>query len=192
MIILIDRLRGSYCIGSWIYQSVIILSHLMWMKIVYAVMKVCVLVVNKCGITLLLAIAWLILRYFYTRKQLNQGFLEWGKDREVFMTSGTYPWSFVTQIFHSGQPSHAGDRTIQELLILPEHLSSPLVFSGVRVTRSLALYVCCVVRCLSFCTFFFWPLWTCPNDKAEILLKVALNTINQSINHSQLEKHSKS
>ena len=29
---------------------------------------------------------------------------EWGKDREVFKTSGTYPWSFVTQIFHSDQP----------------------------------------------------------------------------------------
>jgi len=26
------------------------------------------------------------------------------------MTSGTYPWSFMTQIFHSGQPSHGGDR----------------------------------------------------------------------------------
>jgi len=24
--------------------------------------------------------------------------------------SGTYPWSFVTQIFHNGQPSHGGDR----------------------------------------------------------------------------------
>jgi hypothetical protein len=31
---------------------------------------------------------------------------EWGKDREVFTTSGTYPWSFVTHIFHGGQPSH--------------------------------------------------------------------------------------
>jgi hypothetical protein len=30
----------------------------------------------------------------------------------------------------------------QELLTLPEHLSSPPVFSGVRVTRSLALYIC--------------------------------------------------
>jgi hypothetical protein len=30
--------------------------------------------------------------------------LERGKDREVFTTSGTYPWSFVTQIFHNGQP----------------------------------------------------------------------------------------
>jgi hypothetical protein len=27
---------------------------------------------------------------------------EQGKDREVFTTSGTYPWSFVTQIFHNG------------------------------------------------------------------------------------------
>jgi len=27
-------------------------------------------------------------------------------------TSGTYPWSFVTQIFHSGQPSDGGDRNI--------------------------------------------------------------------------------
>ena len=33
------------------------------------------------------------------------------KDREVFTTSGTYPWSFVTQIFHNGQPSRGGDRT---------------------------------------------------------------------------------
>jgi hypothetical protein len=59
----------------------------------------------------------------------------------------------------------------QELLTLPEHLSSPLVFSGVRVTRSLVLCVCFVDRCLSFCTFghcvvcsssiygFWLPLW---------------------------------
>jgi len=25
-------------------------------------------------------------------------------------TIGTYPWSFVTQIFHNGQPSHGGVR----------------------------------------------------------------------------------
>jgi len=28
----------------------------------------------------------------------------------VLTTSGTYPGSFVTQIFHNGQPSHGGDR----------------------------------------------------------------------------------
>ena len=43
----------------------------------------------------------------------------------------------------------------QELLTFPEHLSSPPVFSGVRVTRSLVLYVCFVDRCLSFYTFSF-------------------------------------
>ena len=48
----------------------------------------------------------------------------------------------------------------QELLSFPEHLSSPLVFSGVRVTWSLVLCVCFVDRCLSFwslccCLFFF-------------------------------------
>ena len=31
---------------------------------------------------------------------------ECGKDREVPATSGTYPWSFVTQIFHNGHPWH--------------------------------------------------------------------------------------
>ena len=41
----------------------------------------------------------------------------------------------------------------QELPTLPEHLSSSSVFSGVRVTRSLVLYVYFVDRCLSFCTF---------------------------------------
>jgi len=32
------------------------------------------------------------------------------------------------------------------------------VFSGVRVTLSLVLCVCFVDRCLSFLSFFFWPL----------------------------------
>ena len=35
----------------------------------------------------------------------------------------------------------------QELPTLLEHLSSPPVFSGVRVTRSLVLYVLCIVVC---------------------------------------------
>ena len=41
---------------------------------------------------------------------------EWGKDREVLTTRGTYPWSFVTQIFHNGQPSHGGDRKTFEVM----------------------------------------------------------------------------
>ena len=36
----------------------------------------------------------------------------------MFTTSGTYPWSFVTQVFHSGQLhiSHGGDRKIFEVM----------------------------------------------------------------------------
>ena len=42
-----------------------------------------------------------------------------------------------------------------ELLTLPEHLSSPPAFSGVRCTWSLVLCVCFVGRCLCFCTCSF-------------------------------------
>ena len=37
--------------------------------------------------------------------------------------------------------------------VTKEHLSSPPVFSWVRVTRFLVLYVCFVGRCLSFVLF---------------------------------------
>jgi hypothetical protein len=55
---------------------------------------------------------------------------EWGKDREVFTTSGTYPWSFVTHIFYNGQPSHGGDRNIFEVMTstLPKGTLGPVTF----------------------------------------------------------------
>jgi hypothetical protein len=37
------------------------------------------------------------------------------KGREVFTTGGTYPWSFVTQVY-SGQPDHGGDRKTFEVM----------------------------------------------------------------------------
>ena len=37
-------------------------------------------------------------------------------------------------------------------------------FSGVRVTRSLVLFVCFVDRCLSFCTFTFGHYVVCPSS----------------------------
>jgi len=52
----------------------------------------------------------------------------------------------------------------QELLTLPEHVSSPPVFSGVRVTQSLVLCVCLVDRCLSFCTFSFGHCVVCSSS----------------------------
>jgi hypothetical protein len=78
----------------------------------------------------------------------------------MFTTNGTYPWSFVTQIFHNGQPSHGGNRNIFEVMTstlelptVPKHLSSPPVFSGFRITRSFVFHVCFVDRYLSFCPF---------------------------------------
>ena len=52
----------------------------------------------------------------------------------------------------------------QELPTLPEHLSSPPVFSGVRVGRSLVLCVCFVDRCLSFCPVSFGHCAVCPSS----------------------------
>ena len=85
----------------------------------------------------------------------------------------------------------------QELLTLPEHLSSPPVFIWVRVTRSLVSYVCFVDRCLSFCLFsfghcvvcsliygFWLPLWyrqtllsNCCLISSEQLFTISLRTI---------------
>ena len=52
----------------------------------------------------------------------------------------------------------------QKLITLPKHLSSPPVFSEVRVTRSLVLWVCFVDRCLSFCTFSFGHCVVCSSS----------------------------
>jgi hypothetical protein len=54
-------------------------------------------------------------------------------------------WQWIYYFLHR--------RFLSSITTLPEHLSSPPVISGVRVTRSLVLYVCFVDRCLSFCTF---------------------------------------
>jgi hypothetical protein len=77
----------------------------------------------------------------------------------VLTTSGTYLWSFVTQILYSGQPSHDA-----------EHLSSLPVFSGVRVIRSLVLYICFVDHCLSFCSFSFGHCVVCSSKGSEKVL----------------------
>jgi len=41
---------------------------------------------------------------------------EWGKDRDVFTTSGTYPCSSETHIFHNGRPGHGGYRKTFEVM----------------------------------------------------------------------------
>ena len=46
----------------------------------------------------------------------------------------------------------------QELFTLPEHLSSPPIFSGVRVARSLVFSVMLCRPLFVLLSFFFWPL----------------------------------
>jgi hypothetical protein len=41
---------------------------------------------------------------------------------------------------------------------LPEHLSSPPVFSGVRITRSLVFSVVFCISLFVLLSFFFWPI----------------------------------
>ena len=56
---------------------------------------------------------------------------ERGKDRELFTTSGTYTWSFVTQIFHSGQLSHGDDFS----LTMRNHWFSSFLVSSYPLSR---------------------------------------------------------
>jgi len=38
------------------------------------------------------------------------------KGQESVPTSGTYPWSFVPQMFSNGKPSHGGGRKTFEVM----------------------------------------------------------------------------
>jgi hypothetical protein len=53
----------------------------------------------------------------------------------MFATSGTYPWSFVTKIFHSDQPSHDDDR--ERCLQSVSMQSVPITTHGVSFHRVL-------------------------------------------------------
>jgi hypothetical protein len=110
-----------------------------------------------------------------TRKLLNQGFLlvKWKSSLRKFgwllwnicVTNdhGYVPlvvstsWSFPHSRLFTGFVTRLTRQLLlvnYEQLTLPQHQSSPPVFSGVRVTRSQVLCVCFVDRCLSFCIFF--------------------------------------
>jgi hypothetical protein len=78
----------------------------------------------------------------------------------VVNTSRSFPHSwfiteFVTRLIRRV--------SIEELIILPVHLSWHPVFSGVDVTRSLVICLCFVDRCLSLCLFSFGHYVVCPS-----------------------------
>ena len=70
----------------------------------------------------------------------------------VVKTSQSFPHSWLITGFVT-RLTRRVPLVEQERFTLPKHLSSPPIFSGVRVTRSLVLCVCFVDRCLSVCTF---------------------------------------
>ena len=72
----------------------------------------------------------------------------------VVNTSRSFPHSWLSTGFVT-RLTRRVSLVKHEMVTFPEHPSSPPVFSGVRDTRSLVLYVCFVDRCLSFCTFSF-------------------------------------
>jgi hypothetical protein len=81
----------------------------------------------------------------------------------VVSTSRSFPRSWLITGFVT-RLTRRMSLVEKELLTLLEHMSSPPVFSGVRVTRSLVLYVCFVDRCLFFCTFSFGHCVVCSSS----------------------------
>jgi hypothetical protein len=75
-------------------------------------------------------------------------------------------WNIYRHFHHLSTIKSKGRVSLveQELLTLPEQLSSPPVFSGVHVTRSLVLCVCFVDHCLSFCPFSFGHCVVCSSS----------------------------
>jgi hypothetical protein len=69
-----------------------------------------------------------------------------------------------TQVLEKGK-YNSSNRLVMflelEMFTLPEHLSSPSIFSGVRVTRSFVSCICVVDRCLFFCIFPFGDCVVC-------------------------------
>jgi hypothetical protein len=117
-----------------------------------------------------------------TRQLLNEGFLlvNWSHHFESFTVATTTWWplwnicvtndhGYVLLVVNTSRSFPRWWRITgfatrltrwvslveHEMPTFPEHLSSPSLFSEVRVTRSLVLGVCFVDRCLSFCTFSF-------------------------------------
>jgi hypothetical protein len=65
---------------------------------------------------------------------------EWGKDREEFTTNGTYPWSFVTHIFHNGQPSHGGNLLLYITPVSPANQNHTIIIKGLKANISIFIY----------------------------------------------------
>jgi hypothetical protein len=63
------------------------------------------------------------------------------------------------------------------------------IFSGVRVTRSLVLYVCFVDRCLSFCTFSIDHCVVCSSSMYGFLLPLWYLQTLLNMRHAFMSRH---
>ena len=96
-------------------------------------------------------IIWIAIGYIYIANNISTNHVSL-----VVNTSRSFPHSWLITGFVTTITRHVPLVEL-ELLTPREHLSSPPVFSGVRVTWSFALCVCFVYRCLSI-YLFLWPL----------------------------------
>jgi len=106
----------------------------------------------------------------------------------VVNTSRSFPHSRLITVFVNRLTQRV-PLVKQELLTLPEHLSSPPVFGGVRVTRSLVVCVCFEDRCLSFWTFSFCHCFVCSSSIYGFLITPLVSsnssyTVNTFLNHN--------
>jgi hypothetical protein len=104
----------------------------------------------------------------------------------VVSTSRSFPRSWLITGFVT-RLTRRMSLVEKELLTLLEHMSSPSVFSGVRVTRSLVLYVCFVDRCLFFCSFSFGHCVVCSSSIYGFWLPLwYLQTLHTTWNETQI------
>jgi len=124
--------------------------------------------VTMCGLELLTC-ALELLTCAHEYCNLRSRFFQFGitslqnHNNKVYMTKLSFPRSWLIAGFVT-RLTRRVSLVEQEFLTLPEHLSSLQIFSGVRVTRSLVLYVCFVDRFLSFCTFSFGHCVVCSSS----------------------------
>ena len=78
------------------------------------------------------------------------------EDREVLTTSGTYPWPFVTQIFHNGQPSQLSFHKVSIYQFKRLHLTQYIkkkkkynIIFNKNLLKQLHCNIKCYLSCLS-------------------------------------------
>jgi hypothetical protein len=91
-------------------------------------------------------------------------------------------WSFTHSWLVTGFVTRVARRMPlleQELLTIPEHLCSPLVFSGFCVSRSVFLCVLCCRSLFVLLSFFVWSL-LCQSFDLRVLI-ISLVSVNSSM-----------